>query len=91
MATTNTATYEGQTFTRTGRRYSHAVVTTSAKGDPRPLIEWASTLELAQRNQRAHLNRAETVKGGGELRGHCFSREYYAQLIDSIIVPVSHR
>lgn len=52
---TNIIHHNGQTYTRTGRRYSHAVITVTAAteqhtGNSYPVhVEWASTLELAQR------------------------------------------
>ena len=89
MSMINTVTHEGQTYTRTGRTYSHAVITTS---NGKPLVEWASTLQLATKNQHGHLARAEKVARTGTLNGWVFSVDYYQpeNFESSIIVPVSH-
>lgn len=90
----NTVTHAGETHTRKGRRYSHVVISTSTDnvrpdGTLRPLVEWASTLELAQRNQSAIMTRAETVKAGRELRG-MWSIKYYANFVDAVLLTVEH-
>jgi hypothetical protein len=92
----NTITYAGQTFTRKGRKYDYAVVTWSTYSDtdagrkPELLVEWASTLELAQKNNNAHHARAAKVAREGTLTGYAFSTDYYAKFVNSVIVPVTH-
>lgn len=86
--TINAVTYKGRTYTRTGKAYSHVVVTTSKASD-RPLVEWASTLDLADKNRQAHINRADRVAKDGVLSG-VYSTDYYRQFIDSVVVEVEH-
>lgn len=93
----NTVTHEGKTYTRKGKVMTHAVVTVSRKtfrpdGAPTVLIEWASSLELAQKNNSAHLARAEKVARTGTLPGWCFDPRFYSpeNFVDSVIVPATH-
>jgi len=91
----NTVTHEGVTYIRKGKAMSHAVVTLSTKtnysGAPRPLVEWASSLELAQKNHSAILARADKVARTGSLGG-VFSAEYYSpeHFKYSVIVEATH-
>lgn len=84
----NAVTYDGRTYTRTGRAYSHAVITTS-KDSKAPLVEWASTLDLAEKNRQSHISRAERVANDGVLGG-VYSTDYYRQFVDSVVVAVEH-
>lgn len=91
--TINSVTFKGQTFTRNGKAYSHVVITTSAHtvydGAPRPLVEWASTEELAVKNQNGHFSRAAKVAKGDKI-GAVYSTDYYRRFVDSVIVKVDH-
>lgn len=90
VKTTNTV----QTYTRTGRRYSHAVITvTSATethtGNPYPvLVQWASSLELAQRNADQIAGRRDRACNG-TLRGG-WGKEWHAGITDIDVIPVEH-
>lgn len=93
----NTVTHEGQTHTRKGRAYTHAVITSSTRtfrpdGAPTVLVEWASSLELAQKNNSAQLTRAEKVARTGSLSGGSFDSRFYAPgaFLYSVIVEVTH-
>ncbi|SKS41345.1 Uncharacterised protein [Mycobacteroides abscessus subsp. bolletii] len=91
---TNTVRHNGQTYTRTGRRYSHAVITvTSATethtGNRYPvLVQWASSLELAQRNASQIAGRRDRARSG-TLRGG-WGREWHAGITDIDVLPVEH-
>ena len=93
----NTVTHEGKTYTRKGKKMSHAVITISRKtmrpdGAPTVLVEWASTLELAQKNNSAILNRAEKVARTGTLPGWSYDPAFFSpeNFISSDIVEASH-
>lgn len=90
---TNIVHHNGQTYTRTGRRYSHAVITVSsgpnAYGNPsQPLVEWASTLELAERNATQIAGRRDRARNG-TLRGG-WGKEWHAGITDIDVVPAEH-
>lgn len=91
---TNIIHHNGQTYTRTGRRYSHAVITVTAAterhtGNSYPVhVEWASTLELAQRNAAQIAGRRDRARNG-TLRGG-WSREWHAEITDIDIVAAEH-
>jgi hypothetical protein len=94
--THNAVTHEGKTYTRSGKAYSHVVITThtatNVDSQSRPLVEWASTLELAQKNQAGHLGRAAKAAklADGEYLGGVYSTEFYRNFVDSVIVEVEH-
>lgn len=85
--TTNTVHHNGQTYTRTGRRYSHLVIVTSTH-DSRPSTYWASTLELAERNANQIAGRRDRARNG-TLRG-MWGVEWHAGITDIDVVPVEH-
>ncbi|MBV6360518.1 MULTISPECIES: hypothetical protein [Mycobacteroides] len=84
---TNTVNHNGQTYTRTGRRYSHLVVVRSTH-DQRPSTYWASTLELAERNASQIAGRRDRARQG-TLRG-MWGVEWHAGITDIDVVPVEH-
>ncbi|SHX05055.1 Uncharacterised protein [Mycobacteroides abscessus subsp. abscessus] len=84
--TTNVVHHNGQTYTRTGRRYSHLVIVTSSGA--RPVIHWASTLELAERNASQIAGRRDRARKG-TLRGG-WGVEWHAGITDIDVVPVEH-
>lgn len=84
---TNTVRHNGQTYTRTGRRYSHLIIVTTTHS-PRPTIYWASTLELAQRNAAQIAGRRDRARSG-TLRGG-WGREWHAGITDIDVLPVEH-
>lgn len=83
----NIVRHNGQTYTRTGRRYSHLVIVTTTH-DPRPTVYWASTLELAQRNADQIAGRRDRARNG-TLRGG-WGKEWHAGIADIDVVPVEH-
>lgn len=83
----NVATHNGQIYTRTGRRYSHLVIVASTY-DPRPIVYWASTLELAQRNADQIAVRRDRARNG-TLRG-AWGVEWHAGITNIDIVPAEH-
>lgn len=83
----NTVRHNGQTYTRTGRRYSHLIIVTTTH-DPRPTIYWASTPELAQRNAGQIAGRRDRARSG-TLRGG-WGKEWHAGITDIDVVPVEH-
>ena len=87
VKTVNTATHNGQTYTRTGRKYSHLVIVTTTHV-PRPTVNWASTLTLAQRNADQIAGRRDRARNG-TLKG-MWCPKYHAGITDIAIVPVVH-
>lgn len=83
----NTITFAGVEYQRKGRRYDFAVVTQS--GDHRPLIEWASTRELAEKNFSAIESRIARAKRGETLKG-CYSTEYFREVNSFEMIEVRH-
>lgn len=88
MKINNAIRYKGKTYTRTGRSYSHAVVMTS-KASKAPLVEWASSQDLAMKNRNAHQGRINRVAKGESLGG-VYSTDYYRQVTDLVVVEVEH-
>lgn len=95
--TINSVTHAGVTYTRTGRKYTHAVLTTvqayiSEGGTPvdaHTNIEWASSLELAQKNAVAKGTRTAKAKRGEPVRG-MWGVEYMLNTVAIDIVEVDH-
>jgi hypothetical protein len=89
--TINAVTHQGRTFTRKGKAYTHAVITVSNDATA-PLVEWASSFELAQKNHQGHLGRAAKAAklADGEYLGGVYSTSYYREFVDSTIVEVAH-
>lgn len=83
----NTVTHNGQTYTRTGRKYSHLVVVASTH-NPRPIIHWASTEELAQRNADQIAGRRDRARNG-TLRGG-WGIEWHAGITSIDVISVEH-
>lgn len=95
--TVNSVTHAGITYTRTGRKYTHAVLTTvqgyvsegGTKVDAHTHVEWASSLELAQKNAEAKRNRTAKAKRGLPVRG-LWGVQYMLNTVAIDIVEVQH-
>ncbi|QIQ63321.1 hypothetical protein SEA_SETTECANDELA_205 [Mycobacterium phage Settecandela] len=85
----NVVTVEGETFTRTGRRYSHVVAFINDDGTAHH-VEWASTEALAQKNFDGHTRRWSRSKAG-ETLAYPWDSEAYRRFADIRMIPVEHQ
>lgn len=82
----NTVTINSQTYTRKGRRYTHAVAFIRHDGTV-DHVEWATRLELAERNHAGHVSRWRRALAGEDLP-YPWSSDGYRGFADILMVPV---
>ncbi len=84
----NFARHGGHEFVRSGKRWPYAIIMTikdSSTGELGATVQWASTLERAERQYNADMSRWTRVRNGESLRG-LYSTAFYQSVTDIVIV-----